>query len=305
MVSLAFAIAASANFPVLFMSVLWKDCTTRGAVIGGFLGLISSVRADDRLAVGVGGDARQPEGLGAVPVRLAGAVLDDDRLRRHLAVLDARPQRARAASTATASWRSRCARRPASARRGVAGTDAATDADVPARRPRRGHAAIGPPTPDAADAAPRERRELLSLMTSRVRDACVRKPFYVDGALDLVAVCRAAVAARARATRWCATASASASSPPPTCATRCCGRSRRPSSRCARSPRFDLVASHADADLFEALLLMLRHRVHRVLVRDGDTMLGVLGQLDLMALRRQPLAPDRAADRRRPPASPS
>ena len=43
MVSLAFAIAASANFPVLFMAVLWKDCTTRGAVIGGFMGLISSV----------------------------------------------------------------------------------------------------------------------------------------------------------------------------------------------------------------------------------------------------------------------
>ncbi len=43
MVSLAFAIAASANFPVLFMSVLWKDCTTKGAVIGGFLGLFSSV----------------------------------------------------------------------------------------------------------------------------------------------------------------------------------------------------------------------------------------------------------------------
>jgi cation/acetate symporter len=43
MVSLAFAIAASANFPVLFMSVLWKDCTTRGAVIGGFMGLFSSV----------------------------------------------------------------------------------------------------------------------------------------------------------------------------------------------------------------------------------------------------------------------
>jgi cation/acetate symporter len=43
MVSLAFAVAASANFPVLFMSVLWKDCTTKGAVTGGFLGLISSV----------------------------------------------------------------------------------------------------------------------------------------------------------------------------------------------------------------------------------------------------------------------
>jgi cation/acetate symporter len=43
MVSLAVAIAASANIPVLFNAVLWKDCTTRGAVIGGFLGLISSV----------------------------------------------------------------------------------------------------------------------------------------------------------------------------------------------------------------------------------------------------------------------
>ncbi len=43
MVSLAFAIAASANFPVLFMSVLWKDCTTRGATIGGYVGLITAV----------------------------------------------------------------------------------------------------------------------------------------------------------------------------------------------------------------------------------------------------------------------
>jgi len=43
MVSLAFAIAASANFPVLFMSVLWKGCTTRGAFLGGFLGLITAV----------------------------------------------------------------------------------------------------------------------------------------------------------------------------------------------------------------------------------------------------------------------
>jgi cation/acetate symporter len=43
MVMLAFAVACSANFPVLFMSVLWKDCTTKGAVAGGTVGLISSV----------------------------------------------------------------------------------------------------------------------------------------------------------------------------------------------------------------------------------------------------------------------
>ena len=43
MVMLAFAIACSANFPVLFMSVLWKDCTTRGSVVGGVVGLVSSL----------------------------------------------------------------------------------------------------------------------------------------------------------------------------------------------------------------------------------------------------------------------
>jgi cation/acetate symporter len=40
MVMLAFTIACSSNFPVLFMSVLWKNCTTRGAVVGGFTGLV-------------------------------------------------------------------------------------------------------------------------------------------------------------------------------------------------------------------------------------------------------------------------
>jgi cation/acetate symporter len=43
MVGLAFAIAASANFPVLLLSMLWKGLTTRGAVIGGFIGLASAL----------------------------------------------------------------------------------------------------------------------------------------------------------------------------------------------------------------------------------------------------------------------
>ncbi|WP_107928373.1 cation acetate symporter [Neisseria animaloris] len=40
MVGLAFALAASANFPILALSMFWKGLTTRGAVIGGFLGLL-------------------------------------------------------------------------------------------------------------------------------------------------------------------------------------------------------------------------------------------------------------------------
>jgi cation/acetate symporter len=43
MVMLAFVIACSSNFPVLFMSVLWKNCTTKGAVTGGFVGLATAV----------------------------------------------------------------------------------------------------------------------------------------------------------------------------------------------------------------------------------------------------------------------
>lgn len=43
MVSLAFAVAASANFPVLFLSVLWSRCTTWGACVGGWCGLLCAV----------------------------------------------------------------------------------------------------------------------------------------------------------------------------------------------------------------------------------------------------------------------
>ncbi len=43
MVGLAFANAASANFPVLFLSMYWKNLTTRGAFIGGFSGLLTAI----------------------------------------------------------------------------------------------------------------------------------------------------------------------------------------------------------------------------------------------------------------------
>ena len=43
MVGLAFAIAASANFPVLATSIFWGGMTTRGAVVGGVIGLITAL----------------------------------------------------------------------------------------------------------------------------------------------------------------------------------------------------------------------------------------------------------------------
>ena len=42
MVGLAFAVAASANFPILFLSMYWKKLTSKGALIGGGSGLITA-----------------------------------------------------------------------------------------------------------------------------------------------------------------------------------------------------------------------------------------------------------------------
>ena len=43
MVGLAFAIAASVNFPILFFSMYWSRLTTRGAFIGGAAGLFTAI----------------------------------------------------------------------------------------------------------------------------------------------------------------------------------------------------------------------------------------------------------------------
>ena len=42
MVGLAFAVAASANFPILFLSMYWKKLTSNGALIGGGVGLMTA-----------------------------------------------------------------------------------------------------------------------------------------------------------------------------------------------------------------------------------------------------------------------
>lgn len=43
MVDLAFFIAASCNFPIILLSMYWRRLTTRGAMVGGWLGLITAV----------------------------------------------------------------------------------------------------------------------------------------------------------------------------------------------------------------------------------------------------------------------
>ena len=138
----------------------------------------------------------------------------------------------------------------------------------------------------AASAQGGEQREWLSLLMARVRDAFVRKPFYVDGGLELVSVCRlmaerdvgnALVRDGERIGMFTTTDLRDAllrPEPPQRVAVR-------------EVARFELISIEPDAEVFEALLLMLQHRVHRVLVREpaaaGGAIVGVLSQLDLMS----------------------
>lgn len=130
-------------------------------------------------------------------------------------------------------------------------------------------------------------REFLSLMMVKVRDAFIRKPFFVDGGTDIVSLCaqlseRSLTNALVRDTGPDGQARVGMFTttdlrdallqpvPPAQLAVR-------------EVARFDLITVTPDTELFEALLIMIRHRVHRVLVRDGESILGVLSQLDLMS----------------------
>ncbi len=144
----------------------------------------------------------------------------------------------------------------------------------------------GPPATGRADPASRERREFLSLLTSRVRDAPLRKPYTVDGGTDLVTLCRD-LAAGGRT-----------------------GALVRDGDRLGIFTTTDLrdalllgvppervpvrdvaifapMSVSADDELFQALILMLRHGFHRVIVRESAepdaAIVGILTQLDLMA----------------------
>ncbi len=128
-------------------------------------------------------------------------------------------------------------------------------------------------------------REFMSLMMVKLRDAYLRKPFFVDGKLDLVSVCRLlseqgltnalvrdVQGGQERIGMFTTTDLRDALLRPVA-----------PNALAVRDvAQFELIALESDAELFDALLVMIRHRVHRVLVKDGDEILGILSQLDLM-----------------------
>jgi CBS domain-containing protein len=127
-------------------------------------------------------------------------------------------------------------------------------------------------------------REMLTLVTARVRDAWLRAPVYVDGATSVVDACRAL--ADAGATSALVRDGTRLGIFTTTDLRDALLRELPPQDLPVREvARFSIVDIGADADLFEALATMVRHRVHRLVVRDADgAVLGLLAQLDLVGL---------------------
>jgi CBS domain-containing protein len=136
------------------------------------------------------------------------------------------------------------------------------------------------------DAEMDHNRELMSLMLVRVKDMYLQKPFYVDGQRDLVSVCR--LLSEAKLTHALVRDTQSGVERIGMFTTtdlRDALLHATPADRLrvADVARYDLISLAPEAELFDALLIMLRHRIHRVLVKDGNTIVGLLSQLDLMS----------------------
>lgn len=142
---------------------------------------------------------------------------------------------------------------------------------------------IDPPGTGRVEPLRRESRDFVSLLTSRVGEVFLRKPVYVDGGTDLVTLCRllaergvgeALVTDGDRLGIFTTTNLRDAllrPEPPAALAVR-------------EVTTFDPVSVATGDELYHALILMLRHRIHRLLVRDtAGAVVGVLSQLDLMA----------------------
>jgi CBS domain-containing protein len=135
------------------------------------------------------------------------------------------------------------------------------------------------------DADADSQREMLSLMTARVRDTALREPLVVAGGDDLVAVCRRMLAAGRTGALVHDTAAGSERLGifTTTDLRDALLLGRPPQSVAVREvANFELFEIDPDANLFEAIWMMVHHRVHRLLVRLGDGAVGVLSQAELV-----------------------
>ena len=128
--------------------------------------------------------------------------------------------------------------------------------------------------------------ELQSLSLARVQQAIVRPAAVVDGETDIVSVVRLFQAQRTGSVM----VRDSRSDPPRMGVFTTSGLQRAilhgtplGSLPVRELASFTLVSVHPDDHLFDAMAQMIRHKVHRVVVADGERIVGFLEQLDLLS----------------------
>ncbi len=140
----------------------------------------------------------------------------------------------------------------------------------------------GPVDTVSGQVADHARRELVSLMSARVGDAFLRKPFYVDGDTDIVTLCAqmkergigdAVVRDGDRVGIFTTTdlRDVVLMDVPPT------------QVQARDVAHFNIQFIDIEAELADALVMMIQHRIRRILVRKGDQIVGLLGQIELMS----------------------
>lgn len=132
----------------------------------------------------------------------------------------------------------------------------------------------------------KSQHELQSLTMSRVDEAFLRPVHFVDAATDILSVVKLFQAERTSNVMVRDTASV----PPRLGIFTATALQRaildgRPLDQMPVSElsNFDLVEVHPSDQLGDAMAVMLRHRIHRVVVVDGDRIVGILEALDLFS----------------------
>ena len=125
-------------------------------------------------------------------------------------------------------------------------------------------------------------REMHALTTSRVVEAFLRPAHVVDGCTDIVAV--AALMQAQRTSSVLVRDGARLGIFTNTGLQRAVLDGRPLAALAVREmATFRLVSISPDAPLFDALALMIQHQVHRLVVAEGDRIVGLLEQLDLLS----------------------
>ncbi len=134
----------------------------------------------------------------------------------------------------------------------------------------------------SAAASGDQQRELQGFIMAKVKDAYLRKPFFVDGEMSVFEATRILRERNASHVLVKDGDQSGVFTNTNLCDAVLLDRDLKVMP-VKEASRFNLLTVDVNDDITEALLMMIRHRIHRLVVTEHGDIVGVLGQLDLMS----------------------